>query len=82
MKRSFQIIKIVLLLFAVLFSQQTIAQLPTDNRLKTPLDSLVQRSVSAFMQNHSRVGISVGIIKNGKKFIYNYGSTVLKQKTL
>ncbi|MCJ8154150.1 beta-lactamase family protein [Chryseobacterium sp. SSA4.19] len=75
MKKPFQIIKLVLLLSAVLFSQQTIAQLPTDNRLKTPLDSLVQRSVAAFMQNNSRVGISVGIIKNGKKFIYNYGST-------
>ncbi len=75
MKKSFQIIKLVLLLSAVLFSNQAIAQLPTDNRLKTPLDSLVQRSVSAFMQNNSRVGISVGIIKNGKKFIYNYGST-------
>lgn len=75
MKKSFQIIKIVLLLFAALFSQESIAQLPTDNRLKTPLDSLVQRSVAAFMQNNSRVGISVGIIKNGKKFTYNYGST-------
>jgi len=76
MKKSFQVIKIVLLLFAVLFSKQMIAQLAaTDNRLRTPLDSLVQRSVSTFMQNHSRVGISVGIIKNGQKFIYNYGST-------
>ena len=75
MKKSFQIIKLVLLISAVLFSNQAIAQLPTDNRLKTPLDSLVQRSVSTFMQNNSRVGISVGIIKDGKKFIYNYGST-------
>ncbi|GEM_PF-7031605 len=49
MEKSFQIIKIVLLLFVVLFSQQTIAQLLTDNRLKTPLDSLVQRSVAAFV---------------------------------
>lgn len=75
MKKSFQIIKLVLLISAVLFSNQAIAQLPTDNRLKTPLDSLLQRSVSTFMQNNSRVGISVGIIKDGKKFIYNYGST-------
>lgn len=82
MKKSFQIIKLVLLISAILFSKWTIAQLPTDNRLKTPLDSLVQRSVSAFMQNNSRVGISVGVIKNGKKFIYNYGSTQRDRQNL
>lgn len=50
-------------------------KIPTDNKLKTKLDSLVDQSVSAFMENSSRVGISIGIIKNGKQFIYNYGST-------
>lgn len=80
MKKSFKINKIVLLLFAVSFSKQIIAQtnetkLPTDNQLKTPLDSLVERSVYGFTKNSSRVGLSIGIIKNGKKYIYNYGST-------
>jgi len=80
MKKPFQIIKITLLLFVLLFSKQMIAQkglikLSTDNQLKTSLDSLVDRSVSAFMQNNSRVGISIGLIKNGKQYIYNYGST-------
>jgi len=80
MKKSFKIIKIVLLLFTVSFSKQVIAQtnetkLPTDNQLKTPLDSLVERSVYDFTKNNSRVGLSVGIIKNGKQYIYNYGST-------
>jgi len=80
MKKSFQIIKIILLLFALLFSKQVIAQkglikLPNDNQLKTSLDSLVDRSVSAFMQNNSRVGISIGLLKNGTQYIYNYGST-------
>ncbi|WP_276834875.1 serine hydrolase domain-containing protein [Chryseobacterium cucumeris] len=57
------------------FAQTGSIKFPTDNKLKTAFDSLVDRSVSAFMQNNSRVGLSVGIIKNGKKFIYNYGST-------
>jgi serine-type D-Ala-D-Ala carboxypeptidase/endopeptidase len=50
-------------------------KLPTDNKLKTTLDSLVDQSVASFMQNNSRVGISIGIIKNGKLYFYNYGST-------
>lgn len=50
-------------------------KIPTDNKLETTLDSLVDKSVSAFMKNSSRVGISIGIIKNGKQYIYNYGST-------
>lgn len=41
----------------------------TDNKLKTELDSLVDQSVSAFMKDNSRVGLSIGIIKNGKPFI-------------
>lgn len=49
--------------------------IPTDNKLKTKLDSIVHQSVCTFMNNSSRVGISIGIIKNGKQFIYNYGST-------
>lgn len=50
-------------------------RVPTDNQLKTALDSLVDQSVLTFFKNTSRIGISVGIIKNGKVFIYNYGST-------
>lgn len=50
-------------------------RIPTDNKLKTALDSLVEQSISTFMKNNSRVGISVGIIKNGKPYLYNYGST-------
>ncbi|MFY0256180.1 serine hydrolase domain-containing protein [Chitinophaga sp. 30R24] len=54
----------------------------TDNRLKTDLDSLVDQSVSAFMKNSSRVGISIGIIKNGKPYTYNYGSTQREKSEL
>ncbi|MDP9955110.1 CubicO group peptidase (beta-lactamase class C family) [Epilithonimonas hungarica] len=72
--------KKTLLLFTLIcasgyFAQTGSIKFSTDNKLKTAFDSLVDRSVSAFMQNNLRVGISVGIIKKGKKFIYNYGST-------
>jgi D-alanyl-D-alanine-carboxypeptidase/D-alanyl-D-alanine-endopeptidase len=50
-------------------------KVPTDNKLKTAWDLLVDQSVSTFFKNNSRVGISLGIIKNGKAYIYNYGST-------
>lgn len=50
-------------------------KMPTDNKLKTKLDSLVDQSVFKFMNNSSRVGLSIGIIKNGNHYIYNYGST-------
>ncbi|WEK71408.1 MAG: serine hydrolase [Candidatus Chryseobacterium colombiense] len=57
------------------FAQTNQIKLPSDNKLKTPFDSLVDLSVSSFMQNNSRVGISIGIIKNGQQYLYNYGST-------
>jgi len=61
-------------------AQINTTKVPTDNKLKTALDSLVDKSVLAFFNNNSRVGISIGIIKNGKPFIYNYGSS-RKDKT-
>ena len=57
------------------FGQTNQIKIPRDNKLKTPLDSIVEQSVSAFMKNNSRVGISIGIIKNGRSFFYNYGSS-------
>ncbi|MDT3409445.1 UNVERIFIED_CONTAM: CubicO group peptidase (beta-lactamase class C family) [Pseudacidovorax intermedius] len=57
------------------FAQTGQIHWPTDNQLKTASDSLVDRSVFAFMQHNSRVGISIGIIKNGKEYLYNYGSS-------
>ena len=50
-------------------------EVPTDNKLRTALDSLVDQALLTFFKNTSRVGISIGIIENGKASIYNYGST-------
>lgn len=56
-------------------AQSNQKQAPTDNPLKTGLDSLVEQAVAPFMKNSSRVGLSIGIIKDGKPYLYNYGST-------
>lgn len=65
---------------SLLFAQTDKLKQPTDNKLKTPLDILVEQSVSAFMNNNNRVGLSIGIIQNGQSYLYNYGSTS-KQKS-
>ncbi|UPZ14816.1 serine hydrolase domain-containing protein [Flavobacterium humidisoli] len=71
------------LAYTLICSAQTDkTKIPTDNKLKTKLDSLVDRSVFTFMNNNSRVGISIGIIKDGKQFIYNYGSTQREKQEL
>ncbi|MGK6344420.1 serine hydrolase domain-containing protein [Chryseobacterium sp. DT-3] len=71
--------RLILLTFlictSIYYAQTNQIKLGTDNSLKTALDSLVHQSVSSFMENNSRVGISIGIIKNGKSYLYNYGST-------
>lgn len=54
----------------------------SDNKLKTPLDTLVSQSVTAFMGNTARVGLSIGIIKNGQSYFYNYGSTQINKSLL
>jgi CubicO group peptidase (beta-lactamase class C family) len=64
------------------FTQTNQIRIPTDNKLKTPLDSLVEKAVSAFMKNNSRVGISIGIIKNGRSYLYNYGSSKKNKQEL
>lgn len=55
------------------YAQNTPEKL-TDNRLTTRFDSLVNSSVSAFMNDSSRVGLSIGIIKDGSSLFYNYGT--------
>jgi CubicO group peptidase (beta-lactamase class C family) len=54
----------------------------TDNWLKTSLDTLVNQQTSAFLQNTARAGLSIGIIKNGQSYLYNYGSTSKEKREL
>jgi len=79
MKKTFLLLSFIAYTL-VWCAQINITKVPADNKLKTALDSLVDQSVLKFSENKSRVGISVGIIKNGKAYIYNCGSTQ-KDKT-
>ncbi|RXM39655.1 serine hydrolase [Chryseobacterium sp. CH21] len=54
----------------------------TDNRLVTELDKMVQKEALAYMQNPARVGISIGIIRDGKSYFYNYGTTEIGKSEL
>ncbi len=57
-------------------------KLPTDNPLSTELDQLVQEEASVYMQDPARVGISIGVFKDGKSYFYNYGTTELGKSEL
>ncbi|QXV65806.1 beta-lactamase family protein [Mucilaginibacter sp. 21P] len=78
--------KVATVLFMVLFgftcSAQNAKEKLTDNKMTTKFDSVVDNFVSAFMNAGPRVGISIGIIKDGSSLIYNYGTTVKGKKQL
>lgn len=55
---------------------QTVKQIiPTDNKLKSQIDTVVQKATMLFISDTSKVGLSIGIYKNGKLYFYNYGTT-------
>jgi CubicO group peptidase (beta-lactamase class C family) len=47
----------------------------TDNELKTELDKKIDSIVQPFMFESKTVGLSIGILKNGNTYFYNYGET-------
>lgn len=47
----------------------------TDNAMKSHLDSVVQDAVSLYMSNKNVAGLSIGVLKNGKMYKYNFGET-------
>jgi CubicO group peptidase (beta-lactamase class C family) len=49
-----------------------------DNPLKSDLDSFVHKYALVYMSDPQAVGLSIGVYKDGKKYVYNYG-TVKKQ---
>lgn len=46
----------------------------TDNPLKTSVDLLVEEAAQHFMAIPQSVGLSIGIIKDGQPYVYNYGT--------
>ncbi|NIF04497.1 beta-lactamase family protein [Chryseobacterium sp. Tr-659] len=69
-------LKILLPLFLAPFLLDAqMKKIPTDNRLTTELDKMVQKEALAYMKDPARVGISIGVFKDGKSYFYNYGTT-------
>ena len=70
-------LKNILLISFIFYSfvlPQTSINLPTDNPLESPTDSIVHSSIRPFFENSSKVGISIGLFYKGKEYFYNYGS--------
>jgi len=67
---------ILMLAFAVLSSLHVFGQLPEQK-----LSHSVDKAAGEFMHNPEHVGLSIGIVKNGIKYTYSYG-TVEKGKDI
>jgi CubicO group peptidase (beta-lactamase class C family) len=67
---------ILMVLSTQFAAAQSPKQLLTDNPLRDHLDSAVQKQAAAYMQNAGAVGLSIGVYKNGRSHIYNYGESV------
>lgn len=74
---------IALLLLPVMYARsQNQAGAATDNPFRSRMDTLVQHAVSGFMKDPSRAGLSIGIIKDGETYTYNYGEKEKGSKVL
>jgi CubicO group peptidase (beta-lactamase class C family) len=58
------------------------SSIPSDNKLKSPIDTIVQKATIPFIADTSKVGLSIGIYKNGEVYYYNYGTTQKGKQTL
>lgn len=47
----------------------------SDNSLRSPIDSIVDKAAQSYLQNLKTVGLSIGVVKDGKFYTYNYGET-------
>ncbi len=54
----------------------------TDNSLQTELDKKVDAILQQYMFESKTVGLSIGVLQNGKKYFYNYGETLKGSKQL
>jgi CubicO group peptidase (beta-lactamase class C family) len=48
----------------------------TSNKLLTPMDKEIESVVRPYIQKANTVGLSIGVLKDGKISTYNYGETV------
>jgi CubicO group peptidase (beta-lactamase class C family) len=54
----------------------------SDNPGQSRLDSALNSIVKDYMQSPQNCGLSIGIIRNGKEYYYNYGETSRNSKSL
>ena len=52
------------------------------NALQTPLDKNVDSIIQSYIRDASTSGVSIGILKDGKTYIYHYGETKKGNKQL
>jgi serine-type D-Ala-D-Ala carboxypeptidase/endopeptidase len=50
-------------------------QLPDERERAPAIGSTVESAAKAFMENQQTVGLSIGILKDGKAYTYNFGTT-------
>jgi CubicO group peptidase (beta-lactamase class C family) len=64
-------------IFAInrLFDYDTayVKAISSDNFLKNPIDTAIDKSVRKYLENKNAAGLSIGVIKEGKIYTYNYG---------
>jgi D-alanyl-D-alanine-carboxypeptidase/D-alanyl-D-alanine-endopeptidase len=63
-----------LLLINLLLILTLSAQLQTDNKMKSRLDSSVQAAIDSFFADGCHVGLSLAVYNKGQLSFYNYGS--------
>ncbi|RBL93326.1 serine hydrolase domain-containing protein [Chitinophaga flava] len=51
------------------------ADIPSSNPLSSPLDRMVDSAAREYFQHQYATGLSIGIIKNGQRYVYHYGTT-------
>ncbi|MGY0041296.1 serine hydrolase [Pedobacter sp. NJ-S-72] len=55
---------------------------PSNNPLKSKLDREVDTLARLYIQNSNTVGLSIGVLKDGKTYTYGYGTTQKKNGEL
>jgi len=51
-------------------------EVPSSNQLKTDIDRKINGPARAYIQKGNTVGLSIGVLKDGKAYTYGYGETV------
>jgi CubicO group peptidase (beta-lactamase class C family) len=62
-------------LSTLLIGQCALAQVKTNNPLKSYLDSVVDKGATAYMATPGTVGLAIGIYRNGVSHFYSYGES-------